>query len=500
MMRSLRFKLLFFLIFLAIVLVSVVSYVNRQFLIQDTQALEVESRKLIENHILTDMHTIDKVYYHYFDRRVADDMEYWLRKMIEKYKVNPDVRQWNLEEMKKEHGMDIYIIDQAETIIYTTFAADQDFNFHGYSEPFARLLEERRQTGKFYSDNIDISINTGVTKKYSYLATPDKKYLFELGQDFKDEPVFRDFNFYKTSQNLMKKYKNLLDVKIINANGTFIDQNPDAKNVKELSKQFRNAYRTAQDSMKPVEYTVNGKNGVKETYRFIPYESSHMRGTTTKRVVFVKYGNSMELERLEKNTKQFWILLFVGLIISFIMLSIIIRILTKTIRLATYDALTGVYNRATYITKMSELLKRKNSKLGLLLVDLDNFKLVNDQLGHAVGDMVLKDTAKMLQNSIKEGGFVSRFGGDEFAIVVYDVLHTPLQDIAENIVHQVRHYRDTHVNKEAWHCLSVSAGGAIVKSSNDAEVNLFERADKALYKAKNNGKDQFSLYVSSNGN
>lgn len=104
------------------------------------------------------------------------------------------------------------------------------------------------------------------------------------------------------------------------------------------------------------------------------------------------------MEALQKNTKQFWVLLVIALVTAFVMLLVINKILSKTIHLATFDPLTGVYNRATYIRKMDSLLKkRKINRPGLLLIDLDNFKQVNDQFGHAEGDHILIGTAKILK-------------------------------------------------------------------------------------------------------
>lgn len=76
----------------------------------------------------------------------------------------------------------------------------------------------------------------------------------------------------------------------------------------------------------------------------------------------MKYDNRTELVALAKNTKQFWLLLMIALITSFILLLVINRLLSKTIQLATYDPLTSVYNRATYISKMDSILKKKKNE------------------------------------------------------------------------------------------------------------------------------------------
>lgn len=495
-MKSLRIKLFLSIIIFAVILVSVMSYVNRHMLITNIKAQEEKNRGMIENDILTDMQTVDNAHY-YFDASVSNEMEQNLREMVNTYNKNPDMSTWNLDEMKKTYGMDIFILDTNNTVIYTTFEKDLGLSFSECCSKFSKLLDKRRQSGQFYSDGIDVSTKTGQIKKYSYLATPDKKYLLEIGVDLNNVPVFQTFNFVNTANRLVNQYDDLIEVKIINSGGVFIDNNANNElTVKEYPEQYRKAFYKANKTMKPVEYTEKFANGVKETYRFIPYEAENVRGDSTKRIVFIKYNNDSELALLKKNAQQFWMLLFMSLVISMIILWVILQILTKTIKLATYDALTGVYNRATYIMEMEKLLeKSKTRRPGLLLVDLDNFKQVNDQFGHTEGDCVLVETAKILQTVVKDEGVVARLGGDEFAIIINDATPTKLQEMGNAILESIHLFRKHHAENErnAWQLLSVSIGGAVHGKNDEAEVSIFERADKALYHSKNNGKDQFSI-------
>lgn len=179
-------------------------------------------------------------------------------------------------------------------------------------------------------------------------------------------------------------------------------------------------------------------------------------------------------------------MLCIALGTSFIMLIVINKILSKTIHLATYDPLTNVFNRATYIRKMDNLLrKRKTNQPGLLLIDLDNFKQVNDQFGHGAGDKILIDTARILKQEVGNDGFVVRFGGDEFAIVLYDAKSESMWQLANSILGKFRHYKHVdNVNIDQWSVISVSMGGAICHHLDESERSLFERADKALYQSK----------------
>ncbi|CAM5617476.1 GGDEF domain-containing protein OS=Lysinibacillus sphaericus OX=1421 GN=LS41612_06090 PE=4 SV=1 [Lysinibacillus sphaericus] len=263
--------------------------------------------------------------------------------------------------------------------------------------------------------------------------------------------------------------------------------------MKNQTKKFQDHFKTALQTMKPAEYQQILDDGYIETYRFLPYEAETVRGASTKRVVYVKYGNRTELTALANNTKQFWYVLMIALVTALIMLVVINRLFSKTIHLATYDPLTNVYNRATYISKMDKLLKkRKANTPGLLLIDLDNFKQVNDRFGHAEGDRILIETAKILKDVVRTEGFVVRFGGDEFAIVLYDTNNEHMVQVASAILEKIRRLKNVENHK--WSVISVSMGGVICEKSNESELSLFERADKALYQSKKAGNDQYSSY------
>ncbi|MFF2795885.1 diguanylate cyclase [Lysinibacillus xylanilyticus] len=496
-MKNLRIKLLISLIAFALILVAVIFYVNRQILTEDIKKQEVMNRTLIENHILRDMQNVDNAYF-YFDKNLSDNMEEVLRKLITYYKENPYIAKWDLQKVKSENEMDVYILDQSNTVIYTTFEKDKGLNFSECCHRFSTLLDERRASGQYYTDGIDISTTTGGYRKFGYLATPDKKYLFEVGIDLLEDPVFQTFNFTKTADYLIDKYVDLLEVQTINAGGVFFDDSKSREiTVNDQSKMFQEHFEQAKKTMKPTEYQKEFKNGYIEKYRFLPYEAEAIRGESSKRVVFVKYGNFTEIRALTKNTKQFRGLLFIALGTSFIMLIVINKLLSKTIHLATYDPLTNVYNRATYIRKMDKLLRqRKTNQPGLLLLDLDNFKQVNDRYGHVEGDKILIETAKTLKQEVGKNGFVVRFGGDEFAIVLYDTKDEHMEKLANSILEKIHHLRYADkVSIDRWSVLSVSMGGAICIHPDESQRSLFERADKALYQSKNAGKDRYTSYV-----
>lgn len=158
-------------------------------------------------------------------------------------------------------------------------------------------------------------------------------------------------------------------------------------------------------------------------------------------------------------------------------------------RLALFDPLTGIANRRAFDRRLVEELERAERNgylLALAMLDIDNFKLVNDNHGHAVGDIVLKEIVRIVQNSLRKIDFIARYGGEEFVVLLLD---TNVVD-AERILDALRLSIDRHVFDEKrarLHC-TVSIGVAANQTGDSPEAFL-ERADAQLYRAKGMGKN-----------
>ena len=157
--------------------------------------------------------------------------------------------------------------------------------------------------------------------------------------------------------------------------------------------------------------------------------------------------------------------------------------------MATHDALTGVMNRRAMLVAMDAELqkfKRKKSPFCIAVMDLDHFKHINDTFGHAVGDEVLKAFAEILQQSLRVTDRISRYGGDEFVVLLTD---TP-RDVAVTVLERIC----TRIGQHDWNALvpkaavTVSIGVAEI-ANGDTVTHTFERADSALYEAKQTGRN-----------
>ncbi|MCZ6863028.1 MAG: PleD family two-component system response regulator [Alphaproteobacteria bacterium] len=164
-----------------------------------------------------------------------------------------------------------------------------------------------------------------------------------------------------------------------------------------------------------------------------------------------------------------------------------------SMEMALTDALTGLYNRRYFDTHFEAQIQRAGETgkpLALLMLDLDSFKAVNDTYGHTVGDEVLAETARRLQENLRTVDMVARYGGEEFAVVMPDANVKEAIAAAERLRARIadKPFKvSTDHDKELW--VTISAGLAI--ASHDPDVtDLIKRADYALYAAKRAGRNQ----------
>jgi len=163
-----------------------------------------------------------------------------------------------------------------------------------------------------------------------------------------------------------------------------------------------------------------------------------------------------------------------------------IAILEKTSNL---DPLTRTFNRRamdSHLTSLCEI-HNKNVNAHIMLVDIDDFKVVNDAYGHLAGDRVLIFLSKLINSSIRDGDKVFRFGGEEFLILLSRSTELSCEKVAQRLLDGVR--SNTLLYKEHQIKITLSIGSAVLQEDDDVE-SFIERADKALYKAKSLGKDQ----------
>lgn len=163
---------------------------------------------------------------------------------------------------------------------------------------------------------------------------------------------------------------------------------------------------------------------------------------------------------------------------------------------ATHDRLTNLPNRSLLVECFASAIKyaqRHNSHVGVLFIDLDNFKRINDNLGHAAGDSLLEQIAHRLQSCMRTNDTVARHGGDEFAIVLSE-LHNPenILDVLNKIYAAFKHPVIIHGHE--IHVM-FSIGIAVYPHDGDRIEDLLRHADIAMYRAKSTGSNQYCFYA-----
>ena len=164
--------------------------------------------------------------------------------------------------------------------------------------------------------------------------------------------------------------------------------------------------------------------------------------------------------------------------------------------LAHHDILTGLPNRLLLNDRLEQALAhayRRNNKVGILFIDLDRFKIINDTLGHHIGDLLLKEVAERLKNAVRVDDTVSRQGGDEFILILQDVSH------ADDVAHIAQKFVDTlseeyHIENEVLR-VTPSIGISLYPDDGNDIDTLIKSADTAMYHAKDKGRANFQFFT-----
>jgi len=169
--------------------------------------------------------------------------------------------------------------------------------------------------------------------------------------------------------------------------------------------------------------------------------------------------------------------------------------------LAHHDALTGLPNRVLLLDRLNQALTRslwRSRKIAVMFLDMDRFKVINDTLGHDAGDDLLKLMSERLLDCVRPGDTVARLGGDEFAVILNDIArYDDVLPVAKKILETLT--QPVHINE---HELFITSSIGISMFPNDGgdSHTLLKKADVAMYRAKEKGKDNFQFYTSDDDN
>jgi diguanylate cyclase (GGDEF)-like protein/PAS domain S-box-containing protein len=173
-----------------------------------------------------------------------------------------------------------------------------------------------------------------------------------------------------------------------------------------------------------------------------------------------------------------------------------LKLLQKELEyLATTDALTGTYNRRHFLELTeAEIIRarRYRSPLSISMIDIDQFKSINDQYGHPVGDLVLTELAKILKSQLRPNDILGRLGGDEFAITMVECNLQKAFAVLFRLQKSIEEHRLLTADGMEVD-FKISAGIAQVADESEGLDSVMRRADQALYLAKNGGKNRVEI-------
>ena len=187
--------------------------------------------------------------------------------------------------------------------------------------------------------------------------------------------------------------------------------------------------------------------------------------------------------------------LLVGLVVAAVVFYFTSRISQERELLATQDVLTNLPNRRLFLDRLEQSIvraQRRKTLVGIMFIDLDRFKLINDTLGHSYGDLLIREVADRLRQLARAEDTVARLGGDEFVVIISDASEiSHITRVAEKMLDVITQpYR--LAGREIF--CSCSIGITVYPNDGETSTSLLKHADTAMYHAKQHGRNRFQLY------
>ncbi len=224
----------------------------------------------------------------------------------------------------------------------------------------------------------------------------------------------------------------------------------------------------------------------------------------------IKTGKSWhgEIESARKNGEKYWELVSIspihddaGTLTHYVTVSEDLTELKNTQfeieRLSYYDTLTGLENRRLFRERLEQYIEKcikEDKKIAVLYLDLDQFKRINDTLGHDAGDSLLKSAAKLLREAVSSDDFVARLGGDEFAVLLTDI---PNSAAASSIARKIIQEFEKPITIHDQEIISTTSIGITIAPADTTDpTTMIKNADLAMYRAKELGRNNYQFFTS----
>ncbi|MGL5870392.1 diguanylate cyclase, partial [Clostridium chrysemydis] len=323
------------------------------------------------------------------------------------------------------------------------------------------------------------------------------KYTLEADINIHNKDLEKARNNIEKAENLLKNLKKVYiadkDIYLKDVIGEYYEANYKDKEAIVL---YKEAYGMAKQR-KNIEYQRLALNNLSNLYKKLDYKDEVI--STQEKIInlmdsekasigedYVYYSSTLrEKSQMvkEENKRKYRDALYV---IFFLIASIIgYKYMNKLVKSNRYDSLTNVYNRGRFNRDYNKLIKKSHSDFALVMLDIDDFKSINDNFGHNIGDAVLINVCNVIKNVIGQKRELYRYGGEEFIIMFNEEGKESVLLVAERIRRNI----EAMVLKENI-SVTISIGVAFSNESRTYGVDILKKADQNLYKSKTNGKNR----------
>ena len=359
--------------------------------------------------------------------------------------------------------------------------------------PIRRLLEAVEQGQREVEDEVPVTQKDGETRTYRIrlINVPDAH-----DRAFRIVGTMDDITMEKQKELKLRKGEQIRSAVLADTIG-FFEVNLTKDIVLRDGEDANLPYSFTQVMEKFIEFKVRDKDKKRVRDTFDVLNLLHMYEIGV-------YDTNLEYVRIADNGEEFWVLCEIHLekdvLTDDVLLLVVVRNINDKkeheIRLknqAVLDPLTRSYNRGVGIEKIGEILREKTDMPhAMLLLDLDKFKVVNDTFGHQMGDRVLVDVVRILKQHIRPEDITCRLGGDEFIIFLVGI---PAEAVYKNVAKLLEKLSLVYVRDQKEVAISASIGIALVPRHGTEFGELYEKADKALYDVKRNGRNGYKVYM-----
>jgi diguanylate cyclase (GGDEF)-like protein len=204
-----------------------------------------------------------------------------------------------------------------------------------------------------------------------------------------------------------------------------------------------------------------------------------------------------DVQKQQQNQQKKFLLIFCTMLLFILLFLRQLKVRKKLLVLVQTDSLTGLLNRSALFEKGHKLTRsstQQQLELSLLLFDVDHFKLINDKLGHNVGDLVLAKISELVNETMRSRDVFARLGGEEFVAIMPSTDHDQAKAIAVRVIEKIAQYDFSQLGVNTD--ITLSIGVANLKDTNAEFDDLLHAADLAMYQAKSQGRNQMVSYES----